>query len=121
VLNWDIQHVDIKTAFLHGVLPENETVYMEQPSGFEATGKEDWVMRLMKGLYGMKQASHIWNQTFHKTVTQLSFQCLACEWCIYLQKSAHGTTIFAIHVDDIITISSLPDENNCFKQQLHKH
>jgi hypothetical protein len=69
VLNWDIQHVDIKTAFLHGVLPENETVYMEQPPGFEATGKEDWVMRLMKGLYRIKQASCIWNQTFHKTVT----------------------------------------------------
>jgi hypothetical protein len=83
VLDWDIQHVDIKTAFLHGVLPNHETVFMEQPPGFAAPGKEDWVMCLMKGLYSMKQASQIWNQTFNKTVTQLGFQCLICEWCVY--------------------------------------
>jgi hypothetical protein len=84
-------------------------------------GKEDWMMRLMKGLYGMKQASRIWNQTFHKTVTQLGFQRLVCEWCVYRQQTATGTTIFAVHVDDIISISSSPDENTCFKAQLHDH
>ena len=25
-LGWDLQHVDIKTAFLHGILPDNETM-----------------------------------------------------------------------------------------------
>ena len=39
-LGWDLQHVDVKTAFLHGVLPESETMFMEQPPGFEAPGKE---------------------------------------------------------------------------------
>ena len=43
ILDWDIQHVDIKTVFLHGVLPPNETVFMEQPPGFKVPGKEDWV------------------------------------------------------------------------------
>ena len=42
-LGWDIQHFDIKTAFLHGILPENETMYMEQPPGFKAPGKKDWL------------------------------------------------------------------------------
>ena len=59
VLDWDSQHSNSKTAFLHGVLPESETVFMEQPPGFETSGKEDWVMHLMKSLYGMKQASQI--------------------------------------------------------------
>jgi hypothetical protein len=43
ILDWDIQHFDIKTAFLHGVLPKSETIFMEQPPGFEEPGKEDWV------------------------------------------------------------------------------
>lgn len=44
-LNWDIQHIDIKTAFLHGVLPGDETAYLEHPEGFEEPGKEDWVLK----------------------------------------------------------------------------
>ena len=83
ILNWDIQHIDIKTTFFHGILPESETVYMEQPPRFEEPGKEMWVMKLMKSIYGMKQASRIWNQTFHKTITLLGFKQLPCDWCIY--------------------------------------
>lgn len=121
VLDWEIHHVDIKTAFLHGVLPASETVFMEQPPGFETPGKEDWVWRLVKSLYGMKQASRIWNQTFHKTVTTLGFKRLVCEWCVYHRHTSNGTTIFAVHVDDIIVISSSPDEISHFKSQLRQH
>src|SRR6266567_8324909 len=62
-LNWDLQQFNIKTAFLHGILPPDETAYMEQPPGFEEPGKEGWVMQLHKSIYGMKQVSRIWNQT----------------------------------------------------------
>jgi transposase InsO family protein len=121
VLDWDVQHVDIKTAFLHGVLLDSETVYMEQPPGFKTPGKEDWVMRLMKGLYGMKQASRIWNQTFHKVMVQMNFTRLTCEWCVYRRQTATGITIFAIHVDNIIAVSSSPKENARFKDELRLH
>ena len=42
-LDWDVQQIDIKTAFLYGLLPEEEFQYMEQPPEFEEPGKEDWV------------------------------------------------------------------------------
>ena len=117
-LNWDLQHFDVKTAFLHSILPPDETMFMEQPHGFESPGKEDWVMRLMKSLYGMKQASRIWNQTFHKTVEQWGFQRMPCEWCVYKRQSATGTIIFAVHVDDIVSAASSPAENARFKTEL---
>jgi hypothetical protein len=120
-LDWDIQHVDIKTAFLHGVLPSSETVFMEQPPGFEEPGKEDWVWQLIKSLYGMKQASRIWNKTFHKTVTSLGFERLVSEWCVYRRQSDTGITMFAVHVDDIICISDTPAENDRFKSELRQH
>jgi hypothetical protein len=121
VLNWDIQHFDIKTAFLHGVLPESETMFMEQPLEFEEPGKEDWVWHLQKSLYGMKQASRIWNITFHKTIASLGFQRLVNEWCVYCHDTSTGTTVFAIHVDNIIAVSSSTAENDSFKAQLKHH
>ena len=118
-LDWEIEQYDIKTAFLHGVLPESETMFMEQPPGFEAPGKEDWVMRLMKSIYGMKQASRVWNQTFDKAVQSWGFTRVPCEWCVYHRRSTEGTIIFAVHVDDIISIASSVAENDRFKAELN--
>ncbi|KAE9041874.1 hypothetical protein PR002_g4218 [Phytophthora rubi] len=38
-------------------------IYMEQPEGYH--DGTDRVCRLLKGLYGLKQASRIWNDTLH--------------------------------------------------------
>jgi len=48
-----LEQLDVKTTFLHGDLEEE--IYMEQPQGFEVTGKEKLVCRLKKSLYGLKQ------------------------------------------------------------------
>ena len=52
---WDIDHLDVKTVFLHGEL--DEEIYMEQPEGTKELGKEDWICHLNKSLYGLHQAS----------------------------------------------------------------
>jgi len=116
---WDIQQIDIKTAFLHGVLPEDETAYLEQLKGFEEPGKEGWVMRLMKSIYGMKQAGRIWNQTFDNAVTKWGFECIPSNWCMYRRDTETETIIFAVHVDDIFSIANPPEENAHFKEELH--
>ena len=50
----DVIQFDITSVYLHGTLKEE--VYMEQPEGYVAPGKEDWEWRLKKGLYGLVQA-----------------------------------------------------------------
>ena len=54
-LDWEIEQLDIKTAFLNGVLDPNEVCFMEQPKGFIEHGFEDHVWELQCSLYGMKQ------------------------------------------------------------------
>ena len=45
LLNWEIEAMDVKLAYLHGVL--DEEIYMEQPEGFIAKGEENKVCRLI--------------------------------------------------------------------------
>jgi len=85
---------------------------------FPDAGKKDWVMKLMKSIYGMKQASRVWNHTFDKVVKAWGFKQLPSEWCIYQWQSPTGTIIFAVHVDNIISASSSPRENELFKSLL---
>lgn len=57
--HWEVHHLDVKTAFLHGELKEE--VYVRQPEGFEVNGREDKVYKLNKVLYRLKQAPRAWN------------------------------------------------------------
>ena len=67
-----IVQADIPNAFLH---PDTDIpVFMEQPEGFRE-GDSDMICQVLKGLYGMKQASRLWNSNlshFLIEVLQLS-------------------------------------------------
>lgn len=71
VEDWEVHQMDVETAFLYGEL--HERVYMVQPRGFEEKGKEDWVCRLKKGLYGLKQAARQWYLKLHEVLTGIGF------------------------------------------------
>ena len=49
---WNLQHLDVKSAFLNGEIEEE--IYVNQPEGFIKKGKEDYVLKLKKALYGLK-------------------------------------------------------------------
>lgn len=56
--SWKIFHLDVKSAFLNGVLQEE--IYVEQPEELVMQGEEDKVYLLKKTLYGLKQALRVW-------------------------------------------------------------
>ncbi|CAA7258863.1 unnamed protein product [Cyclocybe aegerita] len=117
-LNWDARQIDVKTAFLYGLLPDDETQYMEQPEGFEEPEKKDWVWKLQRGLYGMKQSGRIWNQTMNDAMIGWGFTKLTSEPCIYYRKTDTGTIIATVHVDDFLSIADSTRENDTFEIQM---
>ncbi|GAX85913.1 hypothetical protein CEUSTIGMA_g13329.t1 [Chlamydomonas eustigma] len=66
----ELQQLDVKTAFLNGVLEEE--IYMVQPPGFEEGGK-NVVCKLEKALYGLKQAPRAWHTKLRKELELLGF------------------------------------------------
>lgn len=57
--SWKIRQLHVPTAFLNGKL-ESE-VYIKPPEGIEQRNK---VLRLNKGLYGLRESRRCWNQRF---------------------------------------------------------
>ncbi|GJU87467.1 zinc finger, CCHC-type containing protein [Tanacetum coccineum] len=51
---WQVHHLDVKSAFLHGELKKE--VYVTQPEGFVQQGTSGKVYKLTKALYGLRQA-----------------------------------------------------------------
>ena len=61
-MNIELVQLDVKIAFLRGDLEEE--IYMTQPGGFKAIGKEDVVYKLKISLYGLKQSLRQWYNRF---------------------------------------------------------
>lgn len=63
-LNLELAQFDVKTTFLHGDVEEK--IYITQPEDFKIAGKKDWVCKLNKSLYRLKQSSRQWYGQFDK-------------------------------------------------------
>uniref|UniRef100_A0A1Y1K3D6 Reverse transcriptase Ty1/copia-type domain-containing protein n=1 Tax=Photinus pyralis TaxID=7054 RepID=A0A1Y1K3D6_PHOPY len=101
----EIHQMDVKTAFLNGKLEED--IYMEQPDGF-VQGK--LVCKLNKSLYGLKQASRVWNERFHTFVVRIGFLRSQYDQCLYLMGSGASMILLLLYVDDLILLGKNLDK-----------
>ena len=71
--DWEIENVDVKSAYLNA--PLKETIYMKAPREVLKPGEEGKVLRLLKGLYGLKQAGRGWYMEMMRVfIKELSFE-----------------------------------------------
>ncbi|KAJ9567049.1 hypothetical protein OSB04_003015 [Centaurea solstitialis] len=102
--NYEIWQMDVKTAFLNGKLTED--VYMEQPEGFEDPKNPNKVCKLLKSIYGLKQASRSWNLHFDERIKEFGFTKSEFEPCVYTKFSGSIVTFLVLYVDDILLIGN---------------
>ena len=100
--NMIVHQMDVVTAFLNGKL--DEEIYMQQPDGYQVSGKTNLVCKLKKSLYGLKQAPRCWNQELKQFMVEAGFAQSNADPCIFVRLDER-TTIVAVYVDDLILIT----------------
>jgi transposase InsO family protein len=98
---WEIHGMDVITAYLLGKL--NEEIYMMQPEGFVRMGmKRNMVCRLLRSLYGLKQAARVWNLKIHAFLVKIGFVRSSADPCLYIDVKRH--LYITIWVDDLLIV-----------------
>ncbi len=94
--------MDIDSTFLQVDL--SETVFVKQPEGFVSQTHPDYVCRLNKSLYRLKQALLMWNYMLDKHLHALQFQPLEADPCVYVRKQGGNISVVSIYVDNCLII-----------------
>ncbi|GKD33055.1 ribonuclease H-like domain, reverse transcriptase, RNA-dependent DNA polymerase [Tanacetum coccineum] len=115
---WQVHHLDVKSAFLHGDLKEE--VYVTQPEGFVQQGNSGKVYKLTKALYGLRQAPRAWNVKLDQTLKSLDFKKCNLEQAVYTKRSKNSTLIVGVYVDDLIITGTPKKEIEVFKSQMEE-
>ena len=114
----ELIQMDVKTAFLHGDL--HEDIYMQQPEGFVAKGKEKMVCKLKRSLYGLKQAPREWYHKFDAFMQSQGFRRSQVDHCLYTKKAGDGSLIILVlYVDDMLIAGKDIHALDSLKQSLH--
>jgi hypothetical protein len=95
-----VHQMDVKVAFFNAELEEE--IYMDQSDGFVAKGQEDKACKLLKSLYGPKQAPKQWHEKFDKTLTSAGFAVNEADKCVYYRYGGREGVILCLYVDDIL-------------------
>lgn len=104
--SWPIHQLDVTNAFLHGTL--SEPVYCEQPSSFVDPLRPEYVCKLHKALYGVKQAPRAWFQRFANHLISLGFVNCKSDTSLFVYHRGSMTAYLLLYVDDIILTASSP-------------
>ncbi|GAA0160085.1 transmembrane signal receptor [Lithospermum erythrorhizon] len=100
LLKFKLYQMDVKTAFLNDIFPEE--VYVEQPKGFEDFTKGDQVYKLKKALYGLKQAPRAWYERLTIYLLKNGYIRGGVDSTLFIKRESKQLMVAQIYVDDII-------------------
>jgi hypothetical protein len=101
--NMHMHFADIETAFLYADFQED--IYMRQPKGAEDGTPR--VMRLLKSIYGLKQASREWYKLLHRILSSLGLKRATSDTILYtMNHQVHSICIIVVYVDGLLIVSN---------------
>jgi hypothetical protein len=95
-----LHQMDVKSAFLNGVLEEE--VYVRQPPGFESEKYPQRVYKLRKALYGLKQAPRAWCGRLRGFLFERGFEMGKVDQTLFLLRQGRDILIVQVYVEYIV-------------------
>ena len=100
---WTLDQLDVVTAFFYGEMKEK--AFCAIPEGVDVDDSFD-CFELVKAIYGLEQASRVWNETFDEFVCSVGFQVSDFDPCLYLKVSSGQCVFLLVYVDDVLVTGS---------------
>jgi hypothetical protein len=95
-----LHQMDVKSAFLNGVLEEE--VFVRQPPGFESEKYPHMVYKLRNALYGLKQAPKAWYGRLRGFLFERGFEMGKVDQTLFILRQGRNILIVQVYVDDIV-------------------
>ena len=110
-----IGQLDVKSAFLKGDL--DESVWVMSPRGIP--GLKSVCYRLIKAMYGLKQAHLAWHKKLCRDLERLGFTELPSAPCVFRRKGANDVFAYVlVYVDDILVLAQSIAERDQIMEEL---
>ncbi len=97
-LGQPVLQADFPNAYLNADIGKN--MYTRQASGLEHKGKEGWVYKLKKALYGSPVSGHRWHSTLQEAIETLGYSRSTIDHCLFHRAKAGHRDLLVIYVDD---------------------
>ena len=116
---WPINMFDFHSAFLNDELDSNKEVFMEQPEGYEELDQKQYICKLFKSLYRLKQVGRKWYDALCQALAEIGFKWSGADPAVFYTWKGNDTAVLVCHVDNCtITGSSqqlIQDYKNSLK------
>jgi hypothetical protein len=111
----ELVQLDVETAYLNGDIEEE--IYLVPPQGYTECPK-GYCLRLLKCLYGLKQAGRQWYKKLTQKLTKMGFKQSEIDPCIFFKHDGKDTMIIGIYVDDLLISHNNKEKVNDTIQEL---
>ncbi|KAG9000729.1 hypothetical protein FRB90_011743, partial [Tulasnella sp. 427] len=108
-LDWDIDQLDFKSAFLNGDLKDK--VYLKPPEGFP----------IDLTLYGLRQSPFCWNKKLTGVLKEFTLVRSEADFSVYIGIFGDNIVILLTHVDDMALTGNNRSKINKIKRFIQKH
>ena len=106
ILKLSSKQIDFVMAYPQA--PIEMDMYMELPAGIETKhgNSKDYVLKLLRNLYGQKQAGRVWNEYLVNKLSSIGFTQSLIDECVFYRDDV----IFIVYVDDGIFVGSSDEQ-----------